>query len=96
MKNSQGVNNNNNYNNNNNSADHRVKIKESGTINKYLDLTREQRKLWNIKMTVKPIVVGVLELTPKGLEKNHEGIGNQRKNQDYTDHSITEIGQNTK
>ena len=40
------------------SADHRVKLNESEKI-KYLDLAREQ-KLWNMKATVMPIVVGVL------------------------------------
>ena len=31
-------------------ADHRVKIKESENRDKYLDLGREQRKLWNMKV----------------------------------------------
>ena len=40
-------------------ADHRVKIiKESKKRNKYQDLARELKKLWNIKLTVIPIVVG--------------------------------------
>ena len=49
-------------------ADHRVKIKESEKINKYIDLARELRKLWNMKVV--PIVIGVLGTVPKSLEKN--------------------------
>ena len=39
-------------------ADHRVIMKESEKINKYLDLARELKKLKNV--TVIPIIVGVL------------------------------------
>ena len=47
------------------SADHRVKIKESEKRDKYFDLARELRKLYNIKETVIPIVTGVLRTVPK-------------------------------
>ena len=50
-------------------ADPRLKMKESNTINIYLDLTRELRKLKNEKVTVIPIVLLVLGTIPKGLEK---------------------------
>ena len=33
------------------SADYRVKIKESYKIDTYLDLARERKKMWNMKMT---------------------------------------------
>ena len=33
------------------SAVYRVKMKESEKIEKYLDLAREQKKLWNMKVT---------------------------------------------
>ena len=46
-----------------------MKVKESEKTNKYLDLVRELKKLWNIKVTVIPIVVGTLGIIPKGLEK---------------------------
>ena len=45
-------------------VEHRVKIKESETIKKYLDLARELKKLWNMKMTL--ILIGMIF---KGLEK---------------------------
>ena len=35
----------------------------------YLDLARELKELWNMKMTVMPIVVGALETIPKRLVK---------------------------
>ena len=41
-------------------ADHRVKIKEGEKIDKYLDLARELEKLWNMKVMLISIVVGVL------------------------------------
>ena len=35
----------------------------------YPDLARELKKLWNMKATVIPIVIGALEIVPKNLEK---------------------------
>ena len=47
-----------------------MKIKESEKINKYLDLTKElEKKLWNLKVTVILIVVGVRGTVYKNLEK---------------------------
>ena len=48
-------------------ADHRVKLKESKKKDKYLDLARELKKLWNMKMTIIPIVIGALGTVTKGL-----------------------------
>ena len=48
-------------------ADHRMKIKESKKIYKYLDLAKELKKMWNMTVTEIPIVVG--EKVPKCLEK---------------------------
>ena len=49
-------------------ADHRVKLKESEKKDKYLDLTRELKKLRNMKVMMIPIVIGVLVTITKGLE----------------------------
>ena len=49
-------------------ADYRWKIRAK-KINKYLHLARELRKLWNMKVTVIPIVVGAFGMVPKGLER---------------------------
>ena len=45
------------------------KIKEGERIDKYLDLARELNKLWNIRVTVIPVVLGTLGIVSKGLEK---------------------------
>ena len=48
-------------------ADHRIKLKECEKKDKYLDLARELKKLWNMKVV--PIVIGtVTEGLLKGLE----------------------------
>ena len=42
-------------------AEHRVKLKEGEKRDKYLDLTRKLKKLWNMKVTVIPIIIGALD-----------------------------------
>ena len=75
-------------------ADHRVKLKESKKKDKYLDLVRElKKKLWDMKVTVIPIVIGVLGTVTKGLV---QGLGNKRASGDQPNYSIAEISQNTK
>ncbi len=39
-------------------ADHRIKLKEYEKKDKYLDLARELKKLWNMKVTIIPIIIG--------------------------------------
>ena len=41
---------------------------------KYLDLARELKKLWNMKVTIVPIVVGALGTITKGLLKGQEDL----------------------
>ena len=48
-------------------GDHRVKLKGREKRNKYLDLTMEQKKLWNMKVTIIPIVIGALGTVTKAL-----------------------------
>ena len=48
-------------------ADYSVKLKESEKRYKYLDLARELKILWNMKVTVIPIVIGALDTVTKGL-----------------------------
>ena len=55
-------------------ADHRIKLKESKERDKYLDLARELKKLWNMKVMVIPIVIGVLGTLTKGLELGLEKL----------------------
>ncbi len=39
-------------------VDHRVKLKECEKRDKYLDLARELKKLWNMQVTIITIVIG--------------------------------------
>ena len=39
-------------------TDHRIKLKECEKKEKYLDPSRELKKLWNMKVTIIPIVIG--------------------------------------
>ena len=50
-------------------ADHRIKLKEWEKKDKYLNLARELKKLWNMKVTIVPIVIGAFGRVTKGLLK---------------------------
>ena len=52
----------------------RKKQKESEKKDKYLDLARELKKLWNMKVTIVPIVIGALGTMTKGLLKGLEDL----------------------
>ncbi len=56
-------------------ADHRIKLKESEKKYKYFDLARELKKLWNMKVTIIPIVIGAFGTVTKGLLKGTGGLG---------------------
>ena len=73
-------------------ADHRVILKESEKKDKYLDLAKKLKKLWNMKVTVIPIVIGALGTLTKGFVQGLEDleiIGRVETIQ------TTAIGQNT-
>ena len=55
-------------------ANHRIKLKECETKDKYLDLARELKKLWNMKVTIIPIVIGAFGTITKGLLKGLEDL----------------------
>ena len=55
-------------------ADHRIKLKEYEKRDKYLDLARELKKLWNMKVTIIPIVIGAFGTVTKGLLKGLEDL----------------------
>ena len=56
------------------SADHRIKLKECEKKDKYLDLARELKKLWNMQVTIIPIVIGAFGTVSKGLLKGLEDL----------------------
>ena len=55
-------------------ADHRINLKESKKKDKYLDLAREIKKMWNMKVTIEPIVIGAICTVTKGLLKGPEDL----------------------
>ena len=55
-------------------ADHRIKLKECEKKDKYLDLARELKKLWYMKGTIIPIVIGAFSTITKGLLKGLEDL----------------------
>ena len=55
-------------------VNHRINLKESEKKDKYLDLARELKKLWNVKVTIVPIVIGALGTITKELLKGLEDL----------------------
>ena len=55
-------------------ADQKVKLKESEKKNKYVDLARELKKLWNMKVTIIPMVIGAFSTVTTGLIKGMEDL----------------------
>ena len=60
-------------------ADDRVRLKENEKRDKYLDLARELKKLWNMKVTVMPMVIGALGTVIKGLVKGLKELEIRRR-----------------
>ena len=50
-------------------ADHKIKLKECEKRDKYLDLARELKKIWNITVKIVPIVIDAFGTVTKGLLK---------------------------
>ena len=55
-------------------ADQRINLKESKKKDKYFDFARELKKLWNVKVTIVPIVIGAFSTITKGLLKGLEDL----------------------
>ena len=55
-------------------ADHRIKLKECEKRDNYVDLARELKKLWNMKVTIITIVIGAFGTVTKGLLKGLEDL----------------------
>ena len=51
-----------------------IKLKECEKKDKYLDVARELKKLWNMKVTIIPIVIGGFGTITKGLLKGMEDL----------------------
>ena len=55
-------------------ADHIIKLKECEKKDKSLDLARELKRLWNVRVTIVPIVISAFPTTTKGLLKELEDL----------------------
>ena len=56
-------------------TNHKIRLKASEKKDKYLDFDRElNKKLWNMKVTIIPIVVGAFGTVTKGLLKGLEDL----------------------
>ena len=63
--------------------DQRLEWKVNEKKNKYLDITRELKKLWNMKVTFMPIMIGALGTVTRRLIKGLEDLEIKRKNSDH-------------
>ena len=75
-------------------ADYRIKLKEFEKKGKYLDLARELKKLWNMKASIIPIVIGAFD-SYWSVIKGPGGFGSWRTRGDHPNDSIIEGSQNT-
>ena len=55
-------------------ADHRIKLKECEKKHKYLYLARELKRLWKMKVTIEPILIGAFGTITKELLKDLEDL----------------------
>ena len=76
------------------SANHIINLKECEKKDKFLDLARELKKLWNRKVTIVPIVIGSFGTITEGLLKGLEDLEFGGKGWDYPNDNIAENGQN--
>ena len=72
-----------------------IKLKEYKKKDKYLDLARELKKLWNMKMKIVPIVIGAFWHSDWRIIKGPGRFGSWRTRGDHPNDSIIEDGQNT-
>ena len=69
-------------------ADHRVKLKESEKRDKCLDLAWVLKKLWDMKVTMIPIVIGALSTVTKRIGTGTGKLRDKRLSGDHPDYSI--------
>ena len=60
-------------------SDSRIEMKEYEKLEKYQDLARELKKLWNMNVRVIPIIIGALETIPRDLHQRLKEIGIETK-----------------
>ena len=65
-----------------------MKLKECEKNDKYLDLARELKKLWNMKVTIVPIVIGAFGIITKRIIKGPGVLERWRTSGDNRDMNI--------
>ena len=55
-------------------AEHRIKLKECEKRDKYLDLARKLKRIWNMKVTIIAIVIDAFGTVTKGKVKSLEAL----------------------
>ena len=75
-------------------ADNRVKFKDGEKKDKYLDLAKGLKKLWNMKVAATPIAIGAFGTVTGRIGTRTGGLRNNRTSEENPN-SIAEIDQNT-
>ena len=75
-------------------ADYSVKKRKSEKRDEYVDLSRELKKMWNLKVTIIPIL-SVSWYIYQISGKRTRRLGNNGTGEDCPNDGIIEIGQNT-
>ena len=60
-----------------------------------MDYARELKNLWNMKVTVIPVLIVALDTVTKGSVQGLEDLESKRISGDYLDDSIIKIDQNS-
>ena len=77
------------------SSNHRVKLKEEEKLEKSINLAREQKKLWNVRVTVIPIVNRGRGAVLKQFKRDFKKTRDWRKNRNRAKHKIIKIAVDT-
>ena len=76
-------------------ADHRIKRKECEKKDKYLDLARELKKFWKVKVTHTTNRYWCFWYSNQRIIKGTEELGLRSTSGDHPNYNIIENGQNT-
>ena len=76
-------------------AEYWLKLKEGEKRDKYLNLARELKKLWNMKVTVDTNCNWFARYSHQRIGTGTGGLKNKRTSEDPPNYSIIEIDQNT-
>ena len=80
---------------NNKNSNHINNIKEREKKDKYLNIAREMKKLWKMKVTIIPTVIVAFVQVTKKIIKGTGGLEGRRTSGDHPNYNIIENGQNT-